>query len=72
MPTLRGLLSEPRKCQRGHAVLERQPGTWAIQQVNVIPAGVVLTETFFAASLYRCPVCGTLELVDEEQPNGTA
>lgn len=68
---LLGLLGSERACARGHGQMEQQPGVWALHQVNVLRddkggvSGVTDTGGRYAATLFRCPVCKMLELVDE-------
>lgn len=65
------LTAGTRQCPRGHGAMNKEPGAWAIHQVTVardakgIPAGVADTGVRFAATLFRCPLCKMLELVDE-------
>jgi hypothetical protein len=69
---LAGLLSEPRSCVRGHGTMEKLPGLWALNQVNVAKGSdgklaAFDTGTRYVASLYRCFTCGFLELVDQAE-----
>jgi hypothetical protein len=63
-----GLLDEPRECYRGHGSMEKIVGDWAMPQVlrdsngNWFYAGPL-----FLVSLYRCPKCGAVEMVDEDK-----
>lgn len=70
MNKLAGLLTPTRTCMRGHDGMERMPGVWSLNQVDVQTApdgsrSAIETGSRYVASLWRCNTCGTLELVDE-------
>lgn len=69
-----GLLDEHRTCLRGHGPMAPVSGTWALQQVRQnsgLIGGLVNTGLLYTFTMYRCATCGSLEMVDQEAPNGS-
>lgn len=60
-------------CRYEHGKMERQPGLWGLDQIRKAPANAPAsrasmgTGVAFVASMYRCSVCGYLELIDDEE-----
>lgn len=61
-----GLLNPGPTCPNDveHGTMELQPGTWALDQVNLTSVGWDRTGTFYATALYRCKTCGLIQLYD--------
>lgn len=60
-------------CRYEHGRMERQEGLWGLDQIRMAPADAPAAKTSlatgisFVASMYRCSVCGYLELIDDEE-----
>ena len=60
-----------RKCPHDQSTLEQIPGTWTMDQVyktidkTTTNAEWVPTGFMFTASLFKCGVCGYVEMVDQ-------
>lgn len=67
----------PRECTRGHGVMTPESGVWGLMGFTSLgtvkrsgsektrPA-LVENGMTFAVTVFRCPVCGLIELVDSE------
>jgi hypothetical protein len=74
---LSGLLSEPRKCIRGHSSVSAVPGIFAIPEVMALATNpmsnvsgqkmVQNTGRLYTVKLFVCDMCGSIELVDAEK-----
>lgn len=69
MPSSAGFFDEPRECVRKHGQMDRVPGLWEVSEFG---QNDYRTGTVFVVALYRCPICGFVELVDEEVSDGAA
>ena len=57
-----------RECYRGHGEMERIFGEWGVPQVQRNNDGsFTILGPMFVASLFRCPTCGAVEIVDEDR-----
>jgi hypothetical protein len=65
---LAGLLAGSRLCYRDKETMERIHGDWAVPQVLRNRDGSFTSlGPVFVASLFRCPKCGAVEIVDEDR-----
>lgn len=56
-----------RTCRYGHGPLELDPSLFGLSGIEPSPAddsAVIINNTFYTVRVWRCPVCGTVELVD--------
>lgn len=69
-----GVNSMSRQCSRGHGPMVLMDGSYALLGVEPAPRQNLLAQmstiykpngSLFALKLYRCAVCGLVELVDE-------
>jgi hypothetical protein len=50
-----------------HGPMERQPGTYSLDQVLLTQIGWNRTGTFYATTVFRCKTCGLIQLYDQDK-----
>lgn len=69
------------ECKYGHGSLVEQDGTWSLPMVTKEPRDIpqedrtvmvasMYSEMVYTVKIWQCPVCGYIELFDDEAHNG--